>query len=169
MKKSNLLFLAIALITMTLASCGHSYKVKDVSLKTQEDSLNYYLGYLNGSGIKEQFLANDSSDKAIENFMVKLDKAFKTKDEIKQFGIQLGRNLKNQEKAGVFGDSTLILNTDLIKQGIVNGLKDYKEGMNSDEANQYFQTTMQKIQEEKMKKEMPQVPDTLQNVPGATK
>ena len=82
MKKTNFLLLALAIITMGIASCGSSYKAKEMSLKSQEDSLNYYLGYLNGSGIKDQYMVKDSSDKAINEFMEKLEKAFKNKDEM---------------------------------------------------------------------------------------
>ena len=163
MKKTNFLLLALAIITMGIASCGSSYKAKEMSLKSQEDSLNYYLGYLNGSGIKDQYMVKDSSDKAINEFMEKLEKAFKNKDEMQKLGYQIGFSLKQMNKEGLMGDSTLKLNVDIVKQGLINGLKDHKEGMNAEQAQMYIQTTMQKMQQKHMMQQpapQPQPVDT---------
>lgn len=170
MKKQNLLLLAAAIITLGFASCNSSYKTKEVSLKSQEDSINYYLGYGNGSGIKEQYFQKDSSDKAINDFVAKLEQAFKNKDQVEKMGIQFGQYLKEQEKAGIMGDSTLKLDTKLIKQGLINALKGHKEGMSEEQAGQYFQATMQKMQEERMRSTMPaQAPNQNQEPQGAVK
>lgn len=165
MKKQNVVLLAIALITLSVVSCNQSGHVKKVSLKTQDDSLNYYLGYLNGNGIKDQYFSTDSSEKAMSNFVTKLDKAFSNKDVMEKMGIQFGEYLKQMEKTGLMGDSTIKLNTDLIKQGLINGMKDYKEGMTPEQAGQYFQATMQKIQQQKMMHQTPP-PSAPQNVPA---
>ncbi|VBB47058.1 conserved exported hypothetical protein [uncultured Paludibacter sp.] len=169
MKKQNVLFLAIALIFIGFASCSQSYKTKEMTLKTQQDSLNYYLGYLNGSGIKDQFFHKDSSEEAMNDFMVKLEKACKNKDEMNKMGVQFGQYLKQMEKAGLMGDSTIKLDKNLIKQGLLNALKNHKEGMTADQAGQYFQATMQKMQQERMSKTMPQVPDTTKKAPETEK
>lgn len=167
MKKQNILFLAVALIAISVASCSQSGHVKKVSIKTQEDSLNYYLGYLNGSGIKDQFFHTDSSEKAMSAFVGKLDQAFKNKDQMQKMGTQFGEYLKQMEKAGLTGDSTVLLKTELVKQGLINGMKEYKEGMTAEQANKYLQETMQKIQQQKMAKQgapaqPQQLPETQQ-------
>jgi len=149
MKKQNFLFLAIAILIMGFVSCNKS-GVKNVSLKTQEDSLNYYVGYLNGSGIKDQFFQVDSSEEAINKFVEKLENAYKSKDEMEKMGIQFGEYLKQMQKSGLMGDSTIKLDINLVKQGLLNGLKDYKEGMTAEQANQYFNETMQKMQQSKV-------------------
>lgn len=156
MKKQNFLFLAVALLIMGFVSCNKS-GVKNVSLKSQEDSLNYYLGYINGSGIKDQFFQTDSSEKAMANFVAKLDQSFSNKDDMQKMGIQFGEYLKQMEKAGLTGDSTVILNSNLIKQGLINGMKEHKEGMTPEQAEQYLQATMQKIQQSKMQAAPPAV------------
>lgn len=158
MKKQNFLLLAAAIISLGFASCNPSYKTKEVSLKTQEDSLNYYLGYGNGSGIKDQYFQKDSSDKAINDFVAKLEKSFKNKDEMVKMGTQFGEYLKQMEKAGLTGDSTVLLNSELVKQGLMNGMKEYKEGMTVEQANKYLQETMQKIQQKKMANQVPPAP-----------
>ena len=61
------------------------------------------------------------------------------------------------------GDSTLKLNVDIVKQGLINGLKDHKEGMNAEQAQMYIQTTMQKMQQKHMMQQpapQPQPVDT---------
>lgn len=47
-------------------------------------------------------------------------------------------------------DSTLVFNEALVIQGLVNGMKDFKEGMTGEESQMYLQTTMQKRQERNM-------------------
>ena len=50
------------------------------------------------------------------------------------------------------GDSTLTFNDKLVKQGLVNALNGFKEGMTPQEAQAYIQKTMMKIQAAKAPK-----------------
>lgn len=158
MKKQNVLILVIALITIGFTSCSQSDSAKKVSLKSQQDSLNYYLGYLNGKSAREQYLREDTSKAAIDSFVTKLDNAVKQKDELKKMGVQFGQFLKEMETKGLRGDSTIKLDKKLIEQGMVNGLKGYKEGMTAQEAGQYFQKTMTAIEQDKRPKMAPPAP-----------
>ena len=83
--------------------------------------------------------------------MVALDKAFNSnnKDEMYKYGNQIGNMLKQQKSAGLMGDSTLVFDQKLITLGLVNGLKGFTEGMTPDQAQQFIQTTMMKLQEAK--------------------
>lgn len=54
------------------------------------------------------------------------------------------------------GDSTLVFNSDLVKQGLVNALKGFKEGMTAEESEEYIRKVMMEIQDKRMREQMPQ-------------
>ena len=168
MKKQSILSLVALVAIFLLASCN-KYEAKTVTLKTQNDSLNYTLGLANGEGIKANMMQKDSSDKAIVALMKALDKAYKedaSKDELYKLGIQVGNSFKQQKAKGLMGDSTLKFNNDLVRQGLVNALNDFKEGMTPKEAEAYIQKTMLEIQNKKMGQQ-PQMPSAQQAAPQA--
>lgn len=151
MKKQNFLTMAVLVAIFGLAACNSGYDAKKVTLKNQNDSLNYALGLSNGDGIRGAYFQNDSSEKDMAAMVAAVEKAFKDNntDELYKIGRQVGTSLKQQKKDGLMGDSTLKVNVNLVKQGLLNALKGHKEGMTSEEAMHYLQTTMQKIQEAK--------------------
>ena len=155
MKKQNLII--IACIATALVACNSNYKAKDVTLKTQEDSLNYALGVMNGESIRTYYFANDSSAKSLSKFVSAFDKAYNSekKDQVYTYGFQVGGMLKQQKTSGLMGDSTLKYDEKLVNQGLINGMKGFSEGMTVEQAQKYLQTTMQKIQEAKMKSAKP--------------
>ena len=166
MKKQNFLTLAVFAAILGLVACNKSYNAKEVSLKTQEDSLNYALGIINGEGIRASYFQNDSSGENLAKMMAATDKAFNNtnKDEMYKYGNQIGSMLKQQKKAGLLGDSTLIFNEKIISQGLVNGMKGFAEGMTPEAAQQFIQATMMKLQEAKM----PAQPNVPVDAPVAT-
>ena len=151
MKKQNFLTLVAFAAILGFVSCNSGYKTQEVSLKTQEDSLNYALGVINGEGIRSSYFQNDSTNESLGQMIVALDKAFNSnnKDEMYKYGNQIGNMLKQQKSAGLMGDSTLVFDQKLITLGLVNGLKGFTEGMTPDQAQQFIQTTMMKLQEAK--------------------
>jgi len=152
MKKQSILSLVALVAIFVLTSCNN-YEAKTATLKTQNDSLNYALGLANGDGIKNYYLKTDSTDKPIIALMKALDEAYKkdvSKDEMYKLGVQIGNSFKQQKATGLMGDSTLKFDNDLVKQGLVNALNGFKEGMTSKEAEAYIQATMAKIQAAKM-------------------
>jgi len=152
MKKQSILSL-VALVAIVLFTSCNKYGAKTADLKTQNDSLNYTLGLANGEGIKTNMMQKDSSDKAIKALMVALDEAYKSggnKDEMYKLGVQIGNSFKQQKAKGLMGDSTLKFNDELVRQGLVNALKDYKEGMTTKQAQEYIQKTMMALQTQKM-------------------
>ncbi|MEI6554790.1 MAG: FKBP-type peptidyl-prolyl cis-trans isomerase N-terminal domain-containing protein [Paludibacter sp.] len=151
MKKQSILSLVTLVAILMLASCN-KYDAKKITLKTQNDSLNYTLGLVNGDGIKNYYLKTDSSSKPIIALMKALDKAYKgtNKGEMYKLGLEIGNSLKQQKAKGLMGDSTLKFNEKLIKQGLVNALNGYDKGMTPKQAQEFIQKTMMKIQQERM-------------------
>jgi len=159
MKKQSILSLVALVAVLMLASCN-KYDAKTCKLKNQNDSLNYALGLANGEGIKNYYMKTDSSSKPIIALMKALDKAYNGADkgEMYKLGLQIGNSLKMQKAKGLMNDSTLKLNEDLVKLGLLNALNGFDKGMTAKEAQEYIQKTMMRIQEQKMPKQpaMPQ-------------
>lgn len=159
MKKQSILSLVALVAIIVMTSCN-KYEAKSADLKTQNDSLNYALGLANGDGIKSYYMQNDSTDKAIVALMKALEEAYKggaDKDEMYQLGLQIGSSFKQQKASGLMGDSTLTFDAKLVKQGLVNALNGFGEGMTAQEAQEYIQNTMMRIQNEKMGQQAPQI------------
>lgn len=162
MKKLNI-FLAVALMTAFVFTSCDNNKTKLPTLKNQLDSLNYAFGLANGNGIKQYYLAADSANAdslkiKIASLLKGLNDGLNSKvdekhPELSELGKNIGSALKEQTKTGLMGDSTLVVDIDIIKQGLINGLKGSTVQMKPEEAQMYLQTTMQKIQEQKMERQ----------------
>ena len=151
MKKQSILTLVTLLAIFVMSSCN-SFEAKEVKLNSQNDSLNYTLGLSNGQGIKDYYLQKDSSDQAIKTLMDAIDDAFSakaSKDEMYKLGLQIGNSFKQQKQQGLMGDSTLVFDAKIVKQGLLNALNSYNEGMSAPEAEKYIRTVMSEIQEKK--------------------
>lgn len=154
MKKLNI-FMAVALVSaFTFSSCD-SNKAQLPKLATELDSLNYAFGVANGDGIKNYYLKEDTTNTAIKSLLEGLKEGMKgdidpAYAELVDLGNKIGTSLKDQSKSGLMGDSTLKVDIDLIKQGLVNGLKGSSVQMNAVDAQQYVNTTMQSLQAKKM-------------------
>jgi FKBP-type peptidyl-prolyl cis-trans isomerase FklB len=143
-------------------SCDNN-KTKLPTLKNQLDSLNYAFGLANGNGIKQYYLAADSANAdslkiKIASLLKGLNDGLNAKvdekhPELSELGKNIGSALKEQTKSGLMGDSTLTVDIDIIKQGLINGLKGSTVQMKPEEAQMYLQTTMQKLQEQKMERQ----------------
>ena len=172
MKKQSILSL-VALVAIFMMTSCNKYEAKTTALKTQNDSLNYSLGLANGDGIKSYYMKTDSGSKPIVALMKALDKAYKgaNKDEMYKLGLEIGNSFKQQKAKGLMGDSTLVFNDALVKQGLVNALNGFDKGMTAKAAQEYIQKTMAKIQAQKMGQTPPPsmpapttAPDTTQQV-----
>ena len=160
MKKINIILAIVIATAFTFTSCD-SNKTSLPTLSSQIDSLNYAFGLANGKGIKQYYLAADSAK--ADSLKIKIASLLKgVKDglkgqdvdpkylEIAELGKNIGTALNEQNKTGLMGDSTLKVEIDLIKQGIINGLKGSTKQMNAQDAQTYLQTTMQALQAKKM-------------------
>lgn len=149
MKKQNII-LAVAAI-FVLSSCN-SNKTQMPELKTQLDSLNYAFGLANGNGIKQYYMQGDTTEAAVESLLKGFDEAIKgsakeENAEMRDLGTRIGTALKEQSESGLLGDSTLKVNIDLIKQGLINGMLKSDIQMKPEEAQMFLNTAMQRIQE----------------------
>jgi FKBP-type peptidyl-prolyl cis-trans isomerase FkpA len=154
----NIKFILAVLLVVAFTACN-SNKAKLPTLKTELDSLNYAFGLANGNGIKNYYLAKDSAN--ADSLKIKIDMLLKgIKDgmkgddsnyaELEGIGTNIGSALKEQSEKGLMGDSTLKVDMDLIKQGLVNGLRGSNVTMTAEEAQMYVNSTMQRLQQAKM-------------------
>ena len=157
MKKLNIFF-AVALVAAFIFSSCTGNKPKLPELKTQLDSLNYALGVAYGDNIKTNYIKGDSAKKSVQLVLEGLKEGMKGEvvkenAELADLGTKIGTSLKDQKKSGLMGDSTLKIDIDLIKQGLVNGLKGSKIQMTPQEAQTYLHKTMMVRQAAKMEKQ----------------
>jgi len=157
MKKQSIFTIVTLVAIFAMVSCG-KYEAKEVSLSSQNDSLNYTLGLANGAGIKDYYMKNDSTDKPIAVLMKAIEEAYKTdvpKDEMYKLGLQIGSSFKQNKTKGLMGDSTMTFNEKLVIQGLINALNGFEEGMKPAEAEKFIQETMMAKQQAQMSQQAP--------------
>ena len=154
MKKLNILF-AIACITLvSFVSCNNNTTKKPI-LSSQIDSLNYAFGLTNGEGIRDYYFKNDTTGAKLDSFLKGLNEGLEAKEdgkntELTNIASQIGATLKQQQTIGLLGDTTLTVDYDLIRQGLINGIKKFDTQMSAAEAQEYLNTTMQELYEKRM-------------------
>ena len=143
MRKISILILA----AIAMISCGNSYQAHDVTLNNETDSVNYAIGMLNGLQIKMYYLANDSSDEAVAEFIDAMEAAYMDKEEelsdIAKAGQQFGQSVKSMEKKGLAENEAWTLNEKIFFQGIVNALNEDTTVMTADDAQNFFMEAYQ--------------------------
>ena len=130
-------------------------KAKTIALKTKTDSLNYAFGLLNGNEINMYVLSSDSTGKGHETFVKGVNKALKDKcknPQLVQMGENIGKTIKEQSEEGLIGIPELSTNFELIKQGFINGMKEYGD-WDMAAVNGYIQMTIDNIRFGKAKEE----------------
>lgn len=128
------------------AKCGT--KAKTIELKSHADSLNYAFGVLNGNDIRMYVLANDSDGSEFKELVKYINKGLKSNvknPQIVQMGENIGKAIKEQEEAGLIGVEGLETRFELIKQGFVNGLKNFDEIMTLEDASKYLDSEIARI------------------------
>lgn len=143
MKKMSIFLLA----ALAMVSCGNSYKAQNANLSNEVDSVNYALGVLNGLQIKQYYLANDSSDEAVAEFIDALDNAYLDKEEklndIERTGRQIGASIKSFETKGLAEKAGWTLNEKIFLQGLVNALYKDSTVMSASTAESYLMSCFQ--------------------------
>lgn len=136
----------LAIAAAALISCGNTYTAKDAAMANTNDSVNYALGFLNGSQIRMQFLADadeKEADVAVTEFIDALTRGWEDKVEEKSELENVAQNISNYildcEKKGLSGNAAWTVNEKVLFQGFVNGLYAYQEGLSREEAQTYFQ------------------------------
>ena len=139
------------LAALAMISCGNSYKAQEVKLTNGTDSINYAVGLLNGLQIKMYYMANDSSDEAVAEFIDALDNAYMGKEEklseIAEAGQQFGSSVKGFEKNGLAENPAWTVNEKLYFQGMVNAFFDDTTMMAADAAQAFFMNAYQNKEE----------------------
>lgn len=147
MKKISIFLLA----ALAMISCGNSYKAQEVKLTNGTDSINYAVGLLNGLQIKMYYMANDSSDEAVAEFIDALDNAYMGKEEklseIAEAGRQFGSSVKGFEKNGLAENPAWTVNEKLYFQGMVNAFFNDTTMMAADAAQAFFMNAYQNKEE----------------------
>ena len=121
--------------------------VKRVTLATQNDSVNYAFGYLNGNEVSMYVFALDSTGEMKKEFIANINKGLKSNvknPQLVNMGEQIGKSIKEQEPHGLIGESSLATDFELIKQGFINGLLG-DTVMTGEVAGEYIQNTMNTI------------------------
>lgn len=121
--------------------------VKKVTLATQNDSVNYAFGYLNGNEVSMYIFALDSTGEMKKEFIANINVGLKSSvknPQLVNMGEQIGKSIKEQEPQGLIGESSLATDFELIKQGFINGLLG-DTVMTGDVAGEYIQNTINTI------------------------
>ena len=143
MKKLSILIIA----AVAMISCGKTYTAQSVALDNQNDSMNYALGLVNGSQLKQYQLRNDSSMESVVEFIDALQRGYEGKveqlSEAAGIGRNIGQALKVAEETGLADNPAWTLNQKLFFQGLVNGVYNDTLVMNIDAARNYFQAQYQ--------------------------
>lgn len=143
MKKISILVIA----AVAMISCGKTYTAQSVTLTNQNDSMNYALGLVNGSQMKQYQLRNDSSMETIVEFMDALQRGYDGKveqlGEVAAIGQNIGQAIKASEKTGLADNPAWTLNEKLFFQGLVNALYNDTTVMTAEAARNYFQAQYQ--------------------------
>lgn len=148
MKRILNIVTVVGLLAFTVSSCT-SYSEKSVNLDNELDSLNYALGFANGKIVNDYHLAKDSSKNAFDDLMrgikdgMNADEVNEETAQAEEMGTMIGSQLSSTED--FFGDSTLSVDFDKLRQGLINGVMNFTEQMTSDEAAQYFNGTMERL------------------------
>jgi len=147
MKKLSIIVLA----AVAMISCGNSYKAQNVQMINEDDSINYALGLLNGLQVKQYYLAKDSSDEAVAEFIDALDEAYLDKEEelseIAQAGRQIGSSIKSYETKGLAERAGWTLNEKIFLQALVNALYEDTTVMKYEDADQFLMGCFQSAKE----------------------
>ena len=115
-------------------------------LKSKTDTLNYAMGVLQGARVK-MLMAQDSTGEDLKDFMKGINEALKLNSAypmLTMAGEQVGNSIRNWEESGLFGEPSLAVDIELIKQGFINGMRLYGE-WDIQEANQYISEVLNDI------------------------
>ena len=132
------------------------YRVQTIALNTQNDSINYAFGYINGDEIARYVLLMDTTGQLTKDLITNINKGLKNSfknPHIVNMGEQIGKNIKAQEAQGLIGEPSLATDFVLIKQGFINGLLGFTEQMDGTQAGEYIQNTMNTIKYSHVKEE----------------
>lgn len=101
--------------------------IKVFELSSKNDTLNYALGVAQGARVR-MIMSQDTTGEDIENFIKGINDALKCNSDFPELtltGEQVGAYLKSWEDGGLFGDSGLDVDIELIRQGLINSMRNF--------------------------------------------
>lgn len=152
MKKISILF-ALALGVL-VSSCDKS--AKEVTLKSEKDSLSYAYGVGYGSYILNNHLKGDSAGVNYDALLKGLKEGLKENDTTINYyaiGLSLGSTLKADVEKGLMQDSSLTLDMDVLKNALFASIAKKDTKISVEEANTILQTTVERKQKAEMEKQ----------------
>jgi len=147
MKRSFNILTLLSVLALIVSSCSN-HKEKSVNLKSELDSLNYAMGFANGKIVKDYHLANDTTGTGFEDLMKGIEdgmKATSSNEELaraEEMGTMIGSQLRTNKD--FYGDSTLTVDFKQIRQGLINGMMNFKDQMTAEEAGKFFNEAMER-------------------------
>lgn len=138
--------LVAAIVAAMFVSCDKK-NFADTKIETSADSLNYAFGFINGVGIRNQVIGNDTlNEDAIDDFCKGFTETFgltEGKKFVKTTGFLTGVNLAEQFKTGfLFNDSTIPANKDLAIEAFKSGINKEEWIMTPDSAMNFIRNTI---------------------------
>ncbi len=114
----------------------------------QVDTVNMLIGFLNADGARKYILAKDTTDKDITIFVKGFDKGLNSENDNESYmqGIEIGKNIYRQisQSEYLFNDSTIELNIEIIKRGLIENLKgETNVTLNANEATEWLNKIME--------------------------
>lgn len=129
----------------------------EVELTTKADSLNYAFGVVNGDGLHQYYLSNDSTGDKKEQLLggIKAGLEYKgnLEPQLQAVAKNMGQSIQQMNQKGLMGNPALITNYELIRQGLINGLLEDERQMTASEANMYLSAKMEAIQAKQMEEQ----------------
>ena len=119
------------------------------------DSLNYALGIVIGHNAKN-YLDNEVTEAKINSLLKGVDDVMNNNSEyyaLEMLATNIGSAMKEQKEGGFMGLEDKTVNMDVLKQGLVNGIKGHENQMTVQEANSYIQVTMRAEEAAAMEKQ----------------
>ncbi len=147
---------AVAVVIFIVSFSGEKkYAAKDVSLRTASDSINYCLGLVNGSQIKEYYIKDDVNEKTVNAFMEALDASYQGKkvavdsndNELTNIAISIGKAIREQEPIGLLSFPGWDTDFELIEQGFVNAFYDHNRPITKEAAETYLTNAINRYRE----------------------
>lgn len=120
-------------------------KPAPVKLKSHNDSLNYAFGLLEGKQLTE-IAANESDKTRLIEIVNKVLKNYTPYTKYEQIGARIGIMLFTQRERGLLGIKTAALNYPMVRVGINDGLTSKTEVFATEDAEQYLNTTLMRLQ-----------------------
>ena len=163
MKKTILLLLVLSVFSFNgIAQENATFK----GLKTLNDSLNYTLGFANGDAIKKYY-TKLPIEQLIPILIKNLEVGFHStnieiagKDstiensEIRDMGLKVGTTLKNQLVTGLLDKPELKVDFELIKVGLLDGLRGNERVMKLQEVMEYLTKVTKNVENKRINPEI---------------